>query len=131
MMNKRFALLLAVVLLMACSGEDYAPGSNAIPPQYIDDIQLRLESRPEPVRPGMNEFLVIATTKRGLAAYNMVVSLRTSEQQEWRQAIEDGESGVYRRALLLRPGDKALFVEVRQPRRGKTKVLRFPIQLTR
>ncbi len=128
-MLKGLLFWLTLSLLLAACSEDYAPGSNAILPQYFDGIQLRLESRPEPVRAGMNEFLVIATTKRGLAAYNMVISLRTREQSEWRQAIEDGESGVYRRALLLRRGDNALLVEVRQPRRGKTKVFRFPIQL--
>ncbi len=114
------------LVLLACSSEEGA--QNRIPPQYWGDVQVRLETRPEPVRPGgMNEFLVIATQKRGLPAYDMVVSLRTSGGEVWRQAIEDGESGVYRRALPVRPTDRVLEVQLRKARGTAQTVLRFPL----
>ena len=116
---------LCLVLLACSSGEDER---IRIPPQYWGDVQVRLETRPEPVRPGMNEFLVIATQKRGLPAYDMVVSLRTSNGAVWRQAIEDGESGVYRRALAVRPTDRVLEVQLRKARETTETVLRFPLR---
>lgn len=118
---------LLACLITACSAGDGEVGRASIPPQYWGDIQVRLETRPEPVRPGMNEFLIIATQKRGLPAYNMIVSLRTNTGQPWRQAIEDGESGVYRRALAIRDADRRLEVQIRQPRQGKEIVLHFPL----
>ncbi len=114
------------LLMLACSSDEDA--RVRIPSQYWGDVQVRLETRPEPVRPGMNEFLIIATQKRGLPAYDMVVSLRTSSGSVWRQAIEDGESGVYRRALAVRPTDRVLEVQLRKARETAETVLRFPLR---
>jgi len=77
------------------------------------------------MRPGMNELLVLATGRRGLPVADMVVSLRTSEQEPWRQGIQDGESGVFRRAVQMEPGDTQVFVRLQ---RGKAEtVLAYPI----
>ena len=73
-----------------------------------------LETRPEPVKTGMNEFLVIATLPSGLPVSDMIVSLRTSDQDPWRQAIQDGHTGVYRTALLIRAGETTVTVQLRQ-----------------
>ncbi len=124
----RLAFLSAVLLASGCSRND-VPGEARIEPQYWGDIQVRLETRPEPLRPGMNEFLVIATRKRGLPAYNLVVSLRLGESSPWRQAIEDGESGVYRRALAVQPTDSVLDVRLRVSREQTSTILHFPLRL--
>ena len=76
----------------------------------------------------MNEVLVIATAERGRPAYDLIVSLRTSDRDPWKQAIPDGQVGVYRRAAELDPVARtALQVQIR---RGTTEcVLRFPFAL--
>lgn len=123
-MKLRFLLSLIVTLAVsACSGSGDVNG--AFKPQVWQRIQISLESRPAPMRPGMNELLVIATSPRGLPVADMVVSLRMDEQESWRQAIQDGESGVFRRAVQMHPGDSQVYVRLR---RGKAEtILAYPI----
>lgn len=121
---KRFAgfWLVMVLSLTACTGGEV---TAAFEPQVWQGVQVVLESRPQPMRPGMNELLVLATGRRGLPVADMVVSLRTSEQEPWRQGIQDGGSGVFRRAVQMRPGDTQVFVRLQ---RGKAEtVLTYPI----
>ncbi|MBK9131697.1 MAG: hypothetical protein IPM20_08720 [Gammaproteobacteria bacterium] len=75
----------------------------------------------------MNEFLVIGTEASGKPAWNMMVTLRTGASDDWRQAIQDGESGVYRKALPLGAGEQTLYVQLR---RGRDEtVLEFPFKV--
>lgn len=91
-------------------------------------MEVRLESRPNPPHAGVNEFLVMVTDGRGKPAYNLVVSMRTSDQNQWTQAIEDGQIGVYRRGVKVEPGASAV-LQVQIRRKDAEDVLYFPLKL--
>jgi len=97
-MNWIVMLLLAGSLIGGCSaGED-----GWLPPaQQWHDISIRIETRPTVLRPGMNEFLVIANRQQHGFSSDLIVNVRT-EHSNWRQAMPDGALGVYRRALPIR-----------------------------
>ncbi|RMD79644.1 MAG: hypothetical protein D6809_03115 [Gammaproteobacteria bacterium] len=118
------------LLLAACSG---GGAGSAIPPQRWDDLVLQLQSRPEPPRPGMDEFLLIANHRDGRPAYEYVVHIRRAgdPQARWEQMIQDGQSGVYRRAIRLGPATQAVEVRLKAHADGREGVVRFPVQLAR
>jgi len=119
----KFVGLLFLGTLAACGGPDVD-----IPAQKWQDVEVRVEIRPNPPSVGMNEFLVLATGERGRPAYNLIVSLRTDDHDEWKQAIQDGQVGVYRRAAEVAPGARSV-LQVQLKRAGEEGVLRFPINL--
>lgn len=114
-----------LAMLLAACGEDRAADA---PPQKWRDLEVRIESRPSPPRAGMTEFLVMVTDGHGRPTYNLVVSLRTSDRDSWKQAIEDGQMGVYRRAVEVAPGDKSV-LQVQLRRNDVGDVLYFPLKL--
>jgi hypothetical protein len=118
-------LLLGAGMLAACSGGNEA---LEVPAQTWQDLEVRVESRPSPPRAGANEFLVIVSEKRGRPAHNLMVSLRTSDRDNWKQAIQDGQVGVYRRAIEAEPGERST-LQVQLKGRGAEGVLRFPLQV--
>ncbi len=123
-MLRQTCITLMFVMIAACSrGTDVA----APPPQSWGSVVVSLESRPVPPRVGMNEFLVIGTEASGKPAWNMMVTLRTDASGDWRQAIQDGESGVYRKALPLGAGAQILYVRLQ--RGGDEAVLEFPLKV--
>jgi len=117
-------VVIAGLLLAACS-EDKAAGVSS---QKWRDMEVSIESRPSPPRAGMDEFLVMVTDVRGRPAYNLVVSLRTNDQEPWKQGIEDGQMGVYRRAVKVESGDKPV-LQVQIRRNETTDILYFPLTL--
>lgn len=122
-MHKWLTLLL-VILLSACAGDD----AVRLGPQEWGGVSFIVESRPSPIRQGMNEFIVIATRDRVKPGVGFVVSLRSSDSDEWRQAIQDGYTGVYRRAVMVRdPQGGVLQVHVRRVKGMEETVLRFPL----
>jgi len=127
----RICWLLAMALLLgACSDE----GAVRLGPQQWDDTRFVVETRPSPVRHGMTEFIVIATRGSARPGVGYVISLRTSPDAEWRQAIQDGFTGVYRRAVWVEdPSNARLQVQVRKSgqaaQTGETEtMLTFPLQ---
>jgi hypothetical protein len=127
MKKNSFAALLLSCALSACGGSEPAA---EIPAQKWQDADVRVESRPSPPKPGMNEILVMVTGERGRPVYDLVVSLRTDDNDAWKQAIQDGRVGVYRRAVEVRPGARStLQVQIR--RNDAESVLRFPLALDR
>lgn len=118
--------LLGLALLSACTASGPAA---AIAPQHWHDLDVRVESRPSPPTPGMNEFLIILTDVRGQPGWDYLVDLRTAETDPWKQAIQDGRVGVYRRAAQLEPGERSV-VQIRISHGPQQTVLRFPIPLT-
>jgi hypothetical protein len=116
--------LLVPAMVIACGRSDVAGGP---PPQQWGKVGVAIETQPSPPVAGMNEFLVIASDDRGRPVWDMVVSLRAGTGDDWRQAIQDGESGVYRRALALGPGPQTLYVELK--RAGEETVLEYPLQV--
>lgn len=113
------ACLVACAMLSGCGGaKEYAPGK-------WHGMDVVVESRPNPPTKGMNEFLVTVTDKHGRPGFDMVVSLRANEHDPWTQAIQDGQMGVYRRAVRVDPAiDKTLQVQIEA--KGKSDILDFP-----
>ncbi len=122
-MKRLLTLLPALLLLAACSAP---PEGARLEPQKWGNVIIEVESRPAPPRAGMNEFLVLATEERGRPVGNLMVSLRADEKQPWRQAIQDGLSGVYRRAIKVPVGGEGLHVQIRRKRSDEQIELFFP-----
>ncbi len=128
-LQKTSAKYVAVCLLgalSACSGDQAVD----IPTQKWQGVEVRVEVRPSPPRAGMSEFLVMTTGERGRPVYDLIVSLRTDDQDVWTQAIQDGQVGVYRRAVEVGPGTRSV-LQVQIKRNGEEGVLRFPLNFTR
>ena len=121
-MGAGLAPVLLLGLLAACGDV-----SQQLPPQQWQGMEVRVEPRPSALNEGTSEFLVMVTDNRGKPAYNLVVSLRTSDQDPWVQAIEDGQVGVYRRGIKVEPGASAV-LQVQLRRNEAEGVLLFPLK---
>ncbi len=120
-MKRSLELLLLLALLAGCSKN----GVDELPPQQWHQLNISVQTHPAPVEVGMNEFVVIVS-KRGVrprAGY--LVSIRTDDRDPWKQTIQDGEIGVFRRALLVRPDQTMLQVRVQYKK--EVGILRFPL----
>ncbi len=114
-----------LVLLSGCS-DDRVADSVA---QQWEGLDVRVDSRPSPPVSGMNEFLVIVTDERGQPACDCQVEIRTAQTDRWKQSIQDGRVGVYRRAALVGPGERStLQVQISRNKSEKA-ILRFPLNL--
>ncbi|MCL4315938.1 MAG: hypothetical protein M1527_03610 [Gammaproteobacteria bacterium] len=116
---KKASALLCAVLLAACSA-----GESRLPVQEWQGVTVGVETRPAPVVVGMNEFLVSAQGPRG-AVYDLLIFIRMDDGQPWTQAIQDGHTGVYRRALRVQGPGQTLQVQVK--RAGQETVLGFAL----
>ena len=121
----KYAALFLLGILSACGGNQAVD----IPMQKWKDVEVRVESRPSPPSSGMNEFLIMVTGARGRPAYDLMVSLRTADQDPWKQAIQDGQVGVYRRAADVEPGARSV-LQVQIKRNGEESVLHFPLVIS-
>jgi hypothetical protein len=121
----RSVLILLVWFGQGCSSDK----AYILQPQVWQDVEVMVEVRPSVPRVGMNEFLVVATQKNRRPAFDMVVSLKTQHDTRWEQSIQDGHSGVYRRAIRLQdPVNDVLMVRLeRGEQRGE---LLFPMAKT-
>lgn len=97
-------------------------------PQWFNDVEIMVEIRPESPQVGANEFIVIATYKDKRPGFDFVISLKQQNDTRWRQAIQDGHSGVYRRAININdPVNGILIVQVvKGEEKGE---LSFPLNL--
>jgi len=94
-MRMLFGVLLAGLLLSACSAGE----QGWLPePQTWQDITMRIETQPAPIRKGMNEFILIANHQQRGFVNDLLVEVHT-ESSGWKQAMPDGALGVFRRAL--------------------------------
>ncbi|MDP1708378.1 MAG: hypothetical protein Q8L89_04860 [Gammaproteobacteria bacterium] len=114
------ATALLCLLLLACGA------GSRLPTQVWQDVTVGLETRPAPVVAGMNEFLVSAVRPTGAAEYNLLVFIRMDDDQPWVQAIQDGHTGVFRRAIAVR-GDAPHTLRVRLVRAGQEGALAFEL----
>ena len=123
-----FCLIALSVMLGSCGGAPESATPNpSTPPQMWGDVEVIVETRPEIATVGMNEFLVMVTRKPRKPMFDMLVSIRMTESDPWRQAIQDGHVGVYRRSLQVTdPATQGVLVRLE---RGDNKVeLRFPLR---
>lgn len=118
--------MLVMLMLLACGNDG---DQSRLPSQQWGDINITIEFRPIPLRQGMNEFMIVATNSDHLPAKDLVVSLRSKPDAPWQQAIQDGNIGVYRRAVRLDSGDQTLYVYLRD--RLEERVLEFPVSVSR
>lgn len=125
-MKRLMWAMLAALMLTACGGGEEKDNSR-LSSQLWGEIIVGVEFRPAPLRPGMNEFIVLATYPDRRAAHDMIVSLRSDPDDAWQQAIQDGNIGAYRRAVRLVAGPQILYVHLR---RGLDEtVLEYPLQV--
>ncbi len=122
----KFLTTATVVLLcftaVACGRGD----AYLLEPKWLGNVEILVESRPGKPKVGMNEFLVIATHKDRKPAYRYIISIGIKGSNKWRQSIQDGYSGVYRRAIQVNnPSVDVLAVKLEKA--GKTEVLYFPL----
>jgi hypothetical protein len=120
-------LIVGLVLLsaVACGSSD----AYILGPQTYKDIDILVEIRPGAPTVGMNEFLVMATHKNRRPAADYVVSIKIKGLQDWHQSIQDGETGVYRRAIRVNdPDHDILSVQfVNKDEKHPPVVLDFPL----
>lgn len=89
---------------------------------------VMVNTEPTPVSSGgMNEFWIKAVMSDKRAAHNLIIAIRSGESAQWKQAIQDGHTGVYRRALDIKNGQKSLYVSLRKKKGDGETVLEFPL----
>ncbi|MDE2342519.1 MAG: hypothetical protein KGL63_03865 [Betaproteobacteria bacterium] len=118
------AAAFSCIALSGCSEEHTADTVS----QHWQDLDIRVETRPSPPVAGMDEFLVIVTRSHGQPGWDCLVDIRTSDGDPWKQAIQDGRVGVYRRAALVELGERSVVqVQIRRQDNDSGTVLRFPL----
>lgn len=120
---------IAGVMLVVLSACGAPPPEYTLPAQKWNDVVVEVETRPIPPKVGMNEFLILTTLERGKPVPDLLVSLRTDPNAEWRQAIQDGHSGVHRRALPIKSVPATLYMELRRKRTDEKVELSFPLNI--
>lgn len=114
------AMPLCALILSGCGGD-----TQDSPTQNWRDLRIHVESRTYGAVPGMRELLVFVNRGAELPAWDCRIDLRTSDQDSWKQAIEDGRVGVYRRAARVDQDHSILQVWIRAE--GSETVLRIPL----
>lgn len=114
-------LLVLLILLSGCAGKPDAA------PQKWEGFDVRVETQPSPPKTGMNEVMIEVSGKHGKGIHGLVVSLRMSDSESWKQTFPDGDLGVYHGAASFGPGRRDLQVMIEQE--GRKSVLVFPITM--
>jgi len=107
----RILLFALLGLLLGGCGSDVA---DSLGQQRLGDMVIEVQCRPTPVTVGMNEFLILATDVHGAPVHDLLVDLRMHDGDVWRQAIQDGFSGVYRKALGVKSLQDQLRVRIKR-----------------
>ncbi len=122
------AVFTFILVALAACGDNGA--QLAIPAQHWKDADIRIETHPNPPLAGMSEIVVIVTGPRGRPIQDLTVSLRGNGSMPWVQAIQDGNIGVYRRAIDIGDGE-SVALQVRLQQGGDEKILLFPLKLAK
>jgi len=103
--------MLVTGLLSACGGDD----GSFFQQRHWNTLDIKLETRPHPIQAGHNEFLLHLTGPKGARlAVGAVVHYRLHPDDDWIQAMPDGMSDVFRRALDIEdPKHARLYVRLR------------------
>jgi hypothetical protein len=126
-MKKFLAICLSFMAagLAACNDEIEPP---AIPAQHWKEMDVRIETHPNPPLVGASEVAIIVTGVRGRPVYDLIISLRADDSAPWVQTIQDGHIGVYRRGVSLGFRENAV-LQVRIQHGEEQQVLLFPLKL--
>ena len=117
----RPAIPALALILSGCGGD-----TQDSPTEHWGDLLIHVEARSYSPIPGMKELLVFVNRGPTLPAWDCRVDLRTSDADPWKQAIEDGHVGVYRRALKVDDGEHSVLqIWIRVA--GNETVLRIPL----
>lgn len=116
------ALPAAALALSGCGGETRDSATLG-----WRDLQVHVESRSYGPTPELQELLVFVTRNGAQPAWDCRVDLRTSDADPWKQAIEDGRVGVYRRAAKVDGGEHSV-LQVWIHAEDSETVLRFPLK---
>ena len=117
---KAILIALLSVCAVACGTDE-----SRLPVQRWQDVEIGVETRPAPVVVGMNEFLISGIRPPRRAAHDLLVFIRMRDEDPWVQSIQDGHTGVYRRALNV--GDGPQILQVRLKQGAEETVLRYPL----
>lgn len=121
---KHLVLVFLVAVLSGCGDGTMV----VLGPQQWQDLEFRVEVHPSPPSVGMTEFIVIASREVYKPGVGLVVDIRVGEEAKWRQAIQDGFTGVYRRAVYITdPQTESLHVRVRRTNMDEGTLLSFPL----
>lgn len=126
MIKKTLCMLVLAAALVGCGSEE---GQIQIPVQHWQEMDVRIETHPNPPLAGMTEIVVIVTSPRGRPIQDLTVSLRGNDSMPWVQGIQDGLIGVYRRAVDMGSGDQ-VSLQVMLKRGGEQETLIFPLKLS-
>lgn len=121
---KALACLVLTFSLLGCT--------NDIPiyrftPQQWNDVVVTIEARPGPTAGSVCEFLIMASFANNTPAHSIMVSIRMNDQGAWKQAIQDGMVGVYRRSDRVNDLN-ADTLSIQLKRKGEEGVLRFALK---
>jgi hypothetical protein len=100
---------------------------SPIPMQHWKEMDIQIETHPNPPLEGMSEVVVIVTS-RGKPVHDLIISLRADDSAPWVQTIQDGYIGVYRRGVSVGFDENAV-LQVLLQRGQEKKVLFFPLKL--
>lgn len=122
----RLPLFILLIIVITGCGRS---GAYILVPQHWNDTEFLVEVRPGAPTKGMNEFVIVATDSKGVPGYEYIVSIKMSTAKDWQQMIQDGHSGVYRRAIAIDdPQNGVLMVQIRYKKEENQQiVLRFPL----
>jgi hypothetical protein len=118
---RRAALPVFALTIAGCGS-----GTEESVPENWRDLQIHVEARSYSPIPGMKELLVFVNRNRVLPAWDCRVDVRTSDADPWKQAIEDGHVGVYRRAAKVDAHDHSV-LQIWIRAEGSETVLRVPL----
>lgn len=117
---RRVGVVLSILFSLGCTPDNY----SAIPIQTWQGIDVLVETRPTPPTPGMNEIWVILTDAGKHPIPDVIVYLKATGASEWIQAIQDGHTGVFRRAIHIAEPTRQR-IEIKLERRGVEGLLAF------
>ena len=116
-MNKLIFLCI-IAILSACTTEIPTTATTK-----WGDYTFRLEARPPIITKGMVELLTIVDFQENLRGWDLILYYRIGPTGRWVQAIQDGHTGVYRRAMKIKdPETDVLYLHVKKNQTPEEKV---------
>lgn len=97
--------------------------------KHYGNYTVAIETRPSPIEAGVDEVVVVITGTKHRPLWDALVRLRAVPNANWVQAIEDGHTGVYRRAVDFGVPTPTGPLHVEIEENGKATEIDFPLSL--